>query len=119
MTFRFPLIVFAISVLAAAQESSTERLNFAPGGIIRLNDSFGDVSVEGWDRPEVEITVIKTTTHYYKPQQQEDATRRLGLIRVVTDRRSAAELEISTILHPRRRLFRTAVVAHYHGRRDR
>jgi hypothetical protein len=78
--------------------SSTERVSFGSGGIIRLNDSYGYVSVEGWDRPEVEITVIKSTQRYYKPDQQEQAVRRLERLRVVAERRSDSELTISTLL---------------------
>jgi len=103
--FRVAVLVFSLSVPAAAQVSTTERVNFAAGGMIRLTGSFGNLNVEGWDRPEVEITVIKSTPHYYKTQQQQATMRRLGLIRVVTERRSAMELEISTFLHPRRSRF--------------
>jgi hypothetical protein len=79
----------------------TEQVNFAPGGIIRVLNSIGSLNVEGWDRPEVEITVIKSMEHYYEPKQQEQAARTLERVHIVAEPRSDSELTISTIL-PRR-----------------
>jgi hypothetical protein len=61
----------------------TEQVNFAPGGIIRVLNSIGSLNVEGWDRPEVEITVIKSMEHYYEPKQQEQAARTLERVHIV------------------------------------
>jgi hypothetical protein len=76
--------------------STTDRLNFPPGGTIRLNDSYGYLSVDGLDEPQVEITVTKSTDRFYKPGQQDEAKRRMELIRVVTERRPENELSITT-----------------------
>lgn len=72
-------------------------MNFAPGGTIRLNGSYGYLSVDGWDEPQIEITITTSTDRFYKPSQQEEAKRRLGLIRIVTERPSNTELSITTI----------------------
>ena len=61
---------------------SIERVKFPPGGTIRLNGSYGYLSVDGWDEPNVEITIIKSTDRFYKPNQQEKAKRRMELIHV-------------------------------------
>ena len=58
-----------------AQVTSTERVNFRPGGVIRLNTSSGNLLVEAWDQPEVEIVTIKLTRHSYEPTRQEQAPR--------------------------------------------
>jgi hypothetical protein len=79
--------------------TSTERVSFAPGGVIRLNDSYGYLTVEGWDRPEVEITATKSTETYFAPNQREQAMRLLERLRIVPERCSDSELVISTI-HP-------------------
>jgi hypothetical protein len=42
------------------------------------------LSVHGWDEPQVEITIIKSTGHFYKAGTQEEAKRRLENIRMVT-----------------------------------
>lgn len=111
MMLRVAVFVFSLSVPAAAQISTTERVNFAAGGIIRLTGSFGDLNVEGWDRPEVEITVIKSTPHYYKTQEQQATMRRLGLIRVVTERRASHGVGDLDISPSSQKTFRTKLCA--------
>jgi len=80
----------------------TERVSFAPGGVIHVSHSFGSVTVEGWDRPEVEITVVKSRGRYYEPEQREQAARGLERVRIVAERQSDSELTISTVA-PRKR----------------
>ena len=75
----------------------TERVSFAPGGVIHVPHSFGSVTVEGWDRPEVEVTVVKSREGYYEPEQHEQAARGLERVRIVAERQSGSELTISTI----------------------
>ena len=84
--------------------TNTERLPFAPGGTIRLNKSYGYLTVEGWDQPEVEINVIKSTDSFYEPSQQQRADQPFEQVHVVTGRRSDKELTISTII-PRHHRF--------------
>jgi hypothetical protein len=57
--------------------------------------------VEGWDEPEVEITVTKSTDRFYQPEQKEKADQGFEQVRVVTERRSDKELAISTMLPAR------------------
>jgi hypothetical protein len=81
--------------------TSTERVNFPPGGTIRVDHSYGYLTVEGWDEPEVEITVTKSTNRFYEPEQKEQAGKVFEQIRVVTERRSDNELAITTALPDR------------------
>ena len=69
--------------------TSTERMSFAPGGVLRLTTSSSNLMVEAWDRPEVEVTTIKSGRRSC-----------LDRVRIVTERRSAAELAISTAQQP-------------------
>ncbi len=88
------------------QVANTERTNFAPGGLIRLDNSYGDVTVEGWDRPEVEVTVIKSMPFDYAPKHPELAAQHLELVGVAVEaRRSDTELAIGTNLPPRKRRY--------------
>jgi hypothetical protein len=106
----FVLSLAAIAPLLPAQQGTqqriepphTERMNFAPGGTIRIDESRGDVYVEGWDQPEVEVTVVKSMPYEYKRKHPEEATKHLDSVRVVTERKSATELTIST-MHPGRK----------------
>jgi hypothetical protein len=77
--------------------TTIEHIKFAPGGTIRVNDSYGYLSVDGWDEPEVEITLTKSTNGLYQPSGEEAAKARLERIRVATERRSDSELAITTI----------------------
>jgi hypothetical protein len=99
----------AIGPRQSFEVSSTERLNFLPGGTIRLIDSYGYLTVEGWDEPEVEVTVTKSTDRFLDPAQKAEAERRFAQVRVVTERRSDKEVAISTILPPRNSLFRSVL----------
>lgn len=122
MTDRLAAVLFGLSVMATTlplrgadgvpqtgpkqsfEETKTERLNFLPGGVIRIDNSFGYLTVEGWDEPEVEITLTKLTNRFYKPERKMKAERHFDEIRVVAERRSDKELAISTSLPVRHNL---------------
>jgi hypothetical protein len=84
-----------------AQLTTTEHVNFVSGGIIRINDSYGDLKVDGWDQPEVQVTVIKSMPYDYKFKQPDEAAKHLDRIRVITQRSSGTELTISTAVKKR------------------
>jgi hypothetical protein len=46
--------------LLSADVTHTERVDLSAGGTLRLEHSFGEVTIEGWDRPEAEIATIKS-----------------------------------------------------------
>jgi hypothetical protein len=99
-------VLFVLSLPAAVsgaemakqqvQSTHTESVKLAPGAIIRVNNSFGDVKVEGWDQPDIEITVLKSTTDYFATGDRKAAAERLERVKVVTEKRSENELVIST-----------------------
>src|SRR5450432_3405043 len=70
------------------EKTTTERVNLAPGGMIRIDGSYGDLNVEGWERPEVEVTVIKTLPYGYKAKQPDQCEADLGRVRIVTEHKS-------------------------------
>ena len=95
-TIAITMLVFGLPLFAQdgikqpAQATTTDLVNFAPGGVIRLTTASSNLFVEAWDRPEVEITTIKSS-------------RRAGClddIRVVTGHPSATELAIPTTRPP-------------------
>lgn len=87
------------------EATKTERTLFAPGGTIRVNGSYGYLAVEGWDEPEVEVTVIKSTDGFYEPSQKQHVEQRFEGIHVVTERASDKELTISTTPPVRKTVF--------------
>ena len=85
------------------QISNTEHIDFPPNGALRLTNSIGELTVEGWDRSDVEITTIRSTKLAYDPQQREKATHDLDKVRVAAERHGD-ELVITTDF-PRHRTF--------------
>jgi hypothetical protein len=91
-----------VAIQRPAQTAHTERVDFAAGGTIRLNDSFGDLYIEGWDQPAVEMTLIREIQDYNPPK---NVSERLDRVRFTTEHPSAGELTISTAI-PSHNFFR-------------
>lgn len=83
--------------------SKTERIDFPSGGTLRLENSIGVLTVEGWDRPELEMTTIKSSKVAYQAGEREKATHDLDRVHVVAERHGD-ELVITTDF-PRHRVF--------------
>jgi hypothetical protein len=84
--------------------SRTERMDFPSGGTLRFKNSVGVLTVEAWDRPDVEITTIKSTRADVNARDHDKATRKLDRVKVATERHGD-ELLITTIF-PGHRPFR-------------
>jgi hypothetical protein len=78
-----------------AEVSKKERIDFPSGGTIRLTNSVGVLNVEAWDRPDVEITTIKSTKVAYDAGEREKARHELDNVHVAAERRGD-ELVITT-----------------------
>lgn len=114
MLHRLAVLIFGFSVLSVVplfadtattqpvEVTSTEHVSFAPGGTIRLKDSFGYLSVEGWDQSDVEVTVVRSMG--YDPRPARQATQRMEGVHIVTAHGADNELTISTTrpAHPSR-----------------
>jgi len=85
------------------QVSNTERVDFPSGGTLRLTKSIGVLTVEAWDRPDVEITTITSTKADYDTRGGEKAKSELDRVRVAAERHGD-ELVITTDF-PRPRAF--------------
>jgi hypothetical protein len=103
------LVLAAVPVFAAADTVGkpaaaivSDHEIFAPGGLIRIDGSYGTLNIEGWDKAEVEITVTKSRPLRFgdSPAPERDQ-RRLESIGVKTALKSPTELTITTTL-PRR-----------------
>jgi hypothetical protein len=78
--------------------SNTQQAPFQPGGTIHVEHSYGELSVEGWDQPTVELTVTQTPEHLYSAKDQADAAKRVEAVKVSIERKSDTEMEIATAL---------------------
>ncbi|HUB80521.1 MAG TPA: hypothetical protein VMB03_17070 [Bryobacteraceae bacterium] len=76
--------------------SSTQNVPFQAGGTIRVNHSFGELWIQGWDRPDVEITVTKSPDELYGEKDKAKAGALADRVKVTADRASNGDLVIST-----------------------
>lgn len=85
------------------QVTNTQRVDFPSGGTLKLTKSIGVLTVEAWDRPDVEITTITSTKGDYDAREREKAKSELDKVRVAAERHGD-ELVITTDF-PRPRAF--------------
>lgn len=111
MTMRILAVIgFGTACLLAADEpkqkvqvSNTQRVDFPSGGTLRLTNSIGVLTVEAWDRQDVEITTIKSTKFACEARDREKAAHELEKVHVAVERRGD-ELVVTTDF-PRYRIF--------------
>lgn len=92
-----------LSTLQPVEITKTEKADFPAGGTLRLENSIGEVTIEAWDQPGVEVTTIKTTKALYPEQDRAKGTMALDRVQITT-KREGNELVIATSF-PRHSLF--------------
>jgi hypothetical protein len=85
------------------QVSKTEKADFPANGTLRLQNSTGELTIESWDQPGIEITTTKSSTEEYLPKDRDKATKDLDRVRI-SMKRNGDELVIRTE-YPRHRAF--------------
>lgn len=123
------LILIALPLAASDHSreplSATQTETFHPvaAGSIRLENSFGEVDIEGWDRPDVEITITRSTERDYSAGDRAEAQRRLESVKIGA-KQDGNDVVITTsfpprsvFLHPLAR--RSDVLIHYEIRAPR
>lgn len=78
--------------LPRVESVTTEKTGFAAGGTIRIEGSTGELNIEGWDQPFVEVTV----TRYTWDANAARAKRELDRVQVSRPVVSGTELSIVT-----------------------
>jgi hypothetical protein len=68
------------------QVAKTERMDFPSAGLLRLRNSTGELMIQGWDQPDIEITTVKSTKDEYDPQTREKAAHELDKVHVTAER---------------------------------
>ena len=96
----------ALSLIAGESSrqtvTNTERISVAAPGTIRFENSFGEIDIEGWDQPEIEVTTTKWTDDGYA-KVPPSVAQRLESVRITT-KRDGNDVVISTA-YPARNLF--------------
>jgi len=82
------------------QQSGTQRVDFLAGGVLHVTRSPGELTIVGWDRPDVEIVTTKSTVFPYDSQDRQKAAHELDQVQVKVERHDN-EVVINTSL-PRR-----------------
>ena len=98
--------VWAAPPRQTVQVVTTDRVDLGPGGTVRLTHSSGDLNMEAWDQPAVEITVTRTAFRHDTPQEQEQAKRDLDRIQVSAKRLNNGDVDVATDFPSRNRLVR-------------
>lgn len=99
MVLALPLLANDLSK-QTINATQTQRFNVAAAGAIHLENSFGEVDIDGWDRPEVEMTVDRSAEHLYDAKDRAEAQRRLDSVQI-TAKQNGNDVEISTAYPPR------------------
>jgi hypothetical protein len=108
-------IVFAILAAAAgfrvplradeAREyvciSTTQHADLPAGGTVKIHGTRDEVTIQGWDRPGVEITTTRSTKYELSAADREKAMRELADIKITAERKGT-DLDIATSV-PRNR----------------
>jgi hypothetical protein len=84
------------------QVSKTEKVDFPANGTLRVQNSTGELTIEGWDQPGVEITTTKSSKEYLAGDRDK-ATKELDRVQV-SAKRNGDELVITTE-YPHHRAF--------------
>lgn len=98
------IVWLILSVPASAQAPevreaewvTTQRVRLENASSIHVKKTFGEVEIEGWDQPEVEITLTRKTQKKYPAAEQADRIARLQRIQIRLSRESEGGLLIET-----------------------
>ena len=95
MASRIAALVLTIPALAFCAQrvevTTTEKADFAPGGTVRIEHSVGELNIEGWDQPTVQIEAVRYTFSDH-PEQAKALLAKVGIMKEL----KGTELTIST-----------------------
>jgi hypothetical protein len=84
------------------QVVTTGKVDFAAGGTIRFEGSVGELNIEGWDEPQVQVTL--TRLDYAEAADKDSLKQKLTAITLKTEKGAGNELVVTTTL-PHRNYF--------------
>jgi hypothetical protein len=77
------------------QVANTERSDFPPGGTLHLKNSIGELTIEGWDQPGLEINTIKSSKYEVEGRERDKANKLLDNVKITSERKGE-EVTVST-----------------------
>src|SRR5277367_6241653 len=87
------------------ESTHTERSDFPSGGTLHLKNSVGELTIESWDQPGLEITTIKASKVAVTGQEREKASKVLDSVKISTERKGD-EVTVSTEFPKHRKIAR-------------
>jgi hypothetical protein len=111
MMTRMLILILGISCLVLAddeprqsvQVTNTQHMDLPLGGTVRLKNSTGELTIEGWDQPGVEITTVKSVKGESASSARQTASHELDRVQIAAARQGD-ELVVTTDF-PRHRGF--------------
>ncbi len=88
--------------------TKTETADFPTGGLLRMKNAVGELTVTGWDQPNLEMTTIKSTKTAVEAKDRDQANKLLDKVKISTDRKGD-ELDLSTAFPKHSKLARPFV----------
>ncbi len=85
----------APAAIEKLQVTKTETADFPAGGLLHLKNAIGELTIEGWDQPGLEITTIKSTKAAVETKDHESATKLLDSVKLTMERKGD-EVTVST-----------------------
>src|SRR5215472_16499598 len=67
--------LFAGAPLPGVESVTTNRVDFSAIGTIRIENSTGELNIEGWDQPAIEVTVTRYAWNKNEARVKEDLER--------------------------------------------
>lgn len=74
-----------VPVLEPAEIVDTQQTLISSGGILEVKESHGNVNIIGWEQPQIEVTVTKSTSRRFSREDIDQAIAELDRIVVTTD----------------------------------
>jgi len=92
-----------LPLLMAAQETGrqkiqtteTQRMTFEPSAALRLENSIGQVRIEGWNSPDIEVKITKSTKSDYDEKTREEGAKELQKV-TTSLKRTGEEIVLAT-----------------------
>jgi hypothetical protein len=91
---KIALVALCLSPVLLAEEAGEryihatkmEHMDFPAGGLLRVSHSIGNLTIEGWDQPGIQITMTKTTKEEFEPQNRQKGIQELDRVRLASAR---------------------------------
>lgn len=79
------------------EKTMSEKIEFPAGGTINLQKTWGELFVEGWDQPYVEVTLKKSTNKKYAAKDEAEGAKTLEKFSYTLTKETANSLTLTGV----------------------